>query len=357
VNILIYIGVDEVLIVWILLVFFILIIKVLMGDLISKEKQKNFLVISGIAITLIMGLRYPKYNTVYDLELYYRYYYRLIYTPWTDIFLISRFEPGYVILNKILATIIPWPQFILIFEAAFCVFCVCRFIYKNSDYPFQSIIFYITLGTMAFQLTGFRQAFAMSICLLSIEFIKEKKLFKFLLTVFLATTFHKTSIVFFPFYFIANRVPNWKNNLFSIIAMIFFANFARIITDIGNVIFDMDYGGYIGNKYGGLVPILIYTITIILSFIYSNKIKNKGSLNMLVIGLTIYLMRYTTLALERISFFYTSAVIVQLPNAINVEKDEKIKYLLNILSIVLSIILFVYRLTKEPYGAYSFFWQ
>lgn len=345
-------------IIWLSLVLFLLILKIFMGNLREKRKQKNFLIISGTMIALIMGLRYPDYEVVYDLRLYYDFYNQIINTTsWTEIFLISRFEPGYVILNKLLATIVPWAQFILIFEAVFCVYCVSRFIYKNSEYPFQAILFYICLGTMGFQLTAFRQAFAMSICLLSVEFIKEKKIFRFLLTVLLAMSFHKTALVFFPFYFIANRKPNWKNNLANIIAMVICISFAQIFTNIGNEVFDMQYGDYIGNQLGGLIPILIYILTIIPSSIFANESKNNIAFNMTGIGLTIYLMRYITLALERISFFYAPSIIIQLPNAINSEKNKGTKAIFNFLSIVLAIALFIYRLADADYADYIFFWQ
>jgi len=328
-----------------------------MRDLTEKRKQKKFLIISGLAVIFVMGLRYPEYENVYDLKVYYTYYDHLISTPWNEIFEVSRFEPGYAILNKALATLVPWAQFILIAEAVISVYCVCRFIYKNSEYPFQAMIFYITLGTMVFQLTGFRQAFAMSLCLFGVEYIKRRKVIRFVLIVLLAISIHKSAMVFLPFYFIANRKPTLINNIASIFLIFVTVNLADQITTFGNKMLDTNYSGYRGNPLGGLIPIIIYVITIVLSIIYSRKIKNPIPYNMVILGLTIYLMRYTTLALERISFYFTSAVIVQLSNVINFEPDKKTRAYLNFFAVILAIALFMYRLKDSDFAAYRFFWQ
>ena len=340
-------------IVWLLLVFYLILLKLLMGNLTDKERQKQYLIFTGIAIVLVMGLRYPRYEMVYDLEGYYNYYRNIDSIPWDDIFDYSRFEPGYALLNKILVTIVPWNQFIIIFEAAFCVYSVFRFIYKNSEYPFYAAMFYVTLGTMSFQLTAFRQSFAIGICLMSVEYVKNRKPFKFMLSVLIAMSFHKTALVFAPFYFLGNK----KLRIMSLVLMLSGVYFADVVTEFGNELLDMNYSGYVGNKYGGLVPILMYSITIAISLLYYKKLKKQAPLNMLIIGLGIYLMRYTTLALERISFFYTSGVIIALPDAIYSEPDARLRACFKLLSVILAIVLFIYRLQTSEWADYRFFWQ
>ena len=119
----------------------------------------------------------------------------------------------------------------------------------------------------------------------------------------------------------------------------------------------MNYGEYVGNKFGGIVPIAIYIISIIISLIYTKKRNDKVIFNMSLLGLAIYLMRYTTLALERISFFFSPSLIVQIPNAINMERNRKTRSLLNVLFVVFAILLFMYRLSKAEYANYRFFWE
>ena len=191
------------------LLLYITIIKLFMRKLDSNKKKKTFLLLSGIGIVLVMGCRYPEYKHVTDLKAYYDYYRIIGQLDWSNIFGVYSFEPGYAILNKFLSIFISWPQFILFFEGAFCVFCTSYFIYKNTDEVYDSLFLYITMGLFSFHLTSFRQSIAMSICLLSVELIKKRKFVPFLILVFLASTIHRTAILFIFAYFFINNDIDW----------------------------------------------------------------------------------------------------------------------------------------------------
>ena len=342
---------------WLALVAFLFLVRLVLGRQDSKEKQKRYLVISGVAITAVMGFRYPSYALVTDLETYVRFYERMVHTPWVAIFTVSDFEWGYVVANKLLASVVPWSQFIVIAEAAVCVFCVARFIYKNSDYAFEGMLFYVTIGTMSFHLTGFRQAIAMSICLLGLELVKMRRPVWFAVVVLVAALFHQTAIVFLPAYWLMRRDPNFTRSLAWMALMIAGVLGATAITSLGNMLFEREYGGYVGSVYGGLVPILIYSIVILISLMRRERLRGWIGLNMTMIGLAVYMMRYATLALERISFFFTQGVVVALPEAINSEEDAWLRTVVQISAFSLAVALFVYRVTTSEWGAYRFFWQ
>ena len=344
-------------IVWLILIVYLFFIRIIMGPCITQKSRKVFLILAGIGIVFVMGSRFPQYKVVYDLEIYYHYYGMARKLSWIGLFKYSRFEPGYAIMNKIVSTLVPWDQFILYFEAAFCVGCTFSFIHRNTEDVFLGVLVYVLLGSMGFQLTAFRQAFAMSICLLSVEKVKQRKFIPFLLMVLLAASMHKVAIVFLPAYYILRRPINRKENLLSMIIICLSPFFAKAATMLGNQVLHMNYEGYIGNEYGGLVPILIYFIIIIYSYITANRLDNRVGLNMLIPGLAIYLMRYTTVALERVSFFYTIGAATALPEALRAEKDGKIKVFLKIFAAVLLIMLFIYRLTYAEYANYRFFWE
>ncbi len=61
-------------IVWAALIAYLIILKFTMGKLGNDKKRKRFLIFSSIPIILIMGLRYPEYEVVYDLAGYYSFY-------------------------------------------------------------------------------------------------------------------------------------------------------------------------------------------------------------------------------------------------------------------------------------------
>lgn len=343
--------------VWLGLVAFLLLLRLVLGRQDTKKKQKKYLMLSGIAVAAVMGLRFPAYSVVYDLGGYTDFYTLIRRVPWGSIFTVSEFEYGYVLLNKILASIAPWPQTIVIVEALVCVFAIGRFIYKNSDYPFEAMLFYVTLGTMAFQLTAFRQSFAMSICLLSVEMIKRRRLVWFVLMVLLASMFHVTAIAFLVAYPLGNRRPTFTGSLTYVALVVMGVLAADFATSLGNSLFGMSYGRYVGSPYGGAVPIAIFVLTIGMAIWRRSRLNSWVGLNMTVVGLAIYLMRYTTLALERVSFYFTPGVVVALPDALNSVEDVHLRAALQVVSISLAVALFVYRLFASEWAMYRFFWQ
>lgn len=346
--------------VWIGLIIYIFVVKFFVGPLRSKEKQKRFLIWAGIGIVLIMGARGHEYAEVYDVWVYYHFYEDIAQAPWREIFEVSGFEPGYVLLNKLLATLVPWAQMILIVEAAFCVYAVSRFIYLNSEYPFECIYFFITLETMAFYLTAFRQAFAISICLLSIELIKKRRFKTFCLAILVAASFHKTAIVFFPAYFFVCRRLSVRQKMFLLFAVLVIGLNAKTFLMLGNAWLGFDYDSrYIGNRYGGIVPILIYLIITAYSFgFFKGKYKDNANVgvNMTLIGLGIYICRYSVQILQRMSFFYTPGSIIALPEVINHVREPRLRFSLRTLAIILAFILFLRRIGYSEYGNYQFFW-
>lgn len=344
-------------VVWLVLVVFLFILRLALGRQDTKQKQKTYLVVSGIVVASVMGMRYPYYAVVTDLESYVYFYELMGRTPWAEIFQASRFEYGYVMMNKLLVSVLPWSQSIVFVEAAFVVFCMAHFIYRNSEHAFLGMLYYVTLGTMAFHLTGFRQSFAMGICLLSIECAKSRQLVKFVLLVLLAATFHKSAIAFLPAYFLLNRRPNFVNSVVSIALVLTGAVAADRFTAIGNSLLEMDYGRYVGNAYGGLVPIMIYVVVILITTWKSARARGWIGLNMTIVGLAIYVMRYVTLALERVSFYFTSGITIALPQAVNSEEDPRLRAALHIMSVAAAVSLFVYRLTTSEWASYRFFWS
>lgn len=345
--------------VWLTLLALVFAARAALGSLESTQSRIRYLAVVGAGVVAVMGLRHPLYSGSNDLRNYYRLYERLIDAPWSDIFtIVPQLEPGYVIANKILATVVPWPQFILIAVAGFCVFAISRFVYLNTHHTFEGMLYYVTLGTMEFQLTGFRQAIAIGICLLGLETAKSRHPFRFALIVLIAATFHRTAIVFLLAYFVVGQRPTFSKSLMGIAALVASVYVADILTVQGNTLFGTAYGEfYVGNVYGGVVPILIFLAVIVLSLLKRTDVQRWTGFNLTVTGLVFYVMRYVTLAIERVSFYFTPGVIIGLPEAVSSEGNPHLRAALRVFSVSGAVGLFLYRAAQSDWGAYRFFWQ
>lgn len=344
--------------VWIGLIVWIFIAKALSGNISTDKGKRNFLILFGIVLILIMGCRYADISSKGDLNNYARLYAKIRDVDWKDVIGYNDMEPGYLILNKLFSIIFPWTQSIIFIEAFICVSFTFRFIYKFCNNVFLAVLLYLAQGPFIFQLTGFRQAIAMSICLFAVEFIKKRKLLKFLLLVGLACTFHATAVVFIPFYFMANFKPSFKTTAIYLIYYILMLRFTPQLLSLGSDLTGSDYNtaAYWGNITGPLINLFFYAVTLGLALFLSRYGDKKANWkwNMTLLGVVMYLLRFVSLPFERISFYFSSGIEVYLPELVNdaiVEKEKKLVYY-GLMWIC--IILFLVR-AKTTIGPYNFF--
>ena len=187
------------------------------------EKKKGTLWLIGICLVIMGGLRgnvgadYPVYRSMYNVF--------FAYVDYSEIWAKMRFkdsqldiEWGYVLLNKILF-LLNAPFFIFTLVVSLITISVrLNIFYKNSPYPaFSTLLFFIPVyfttdnGHM-------RQALGMVLCFLSYQFIKKEKLWLFLVCIYFAIGFHKSSILFLPAYWLV-RIPLNSSRIFYMIAI------------------------------------------------------------------------------------------------------------------------------------------
>ena len=345
--------------VWVSLIIWILIARILSGNLATSKEKKTFLIMVGLALIFVMGARYTDVFGKGDLNNYARLYTNIRFVEWENIFKDSGMEPGYLILNKLFSMIFPWTQSIVFIEAAICVLFTFRFIYKFCDNVFLAVLLYLAQGPFIFQLTGFRQAIAMSICLFSVEFIHKRKLFSFLLLLALACTFHITAITFVPFYFLAKLKPSFKTATLYIVCYSVISSVIPMLLLFGSDLTGNDYNkaGFVGNFTGPIINLFFCIITIILGWI-TNKYedyKSSWKWNMSFIGTFMYMLRFISLPFERIAFYYTSGIQIYLSDLIMKSFKKEESKLIYIMFVCICIVLFFTRI-KNTVGPYEFFW-
>lgn len=349
--------------VWISLALFIVVVRALMVSIDTPYKKRQFLWVVGIVTFLVIGLRGGNYENVYDLKVYTEFYEVIGKTPWSQAILNTEFEIGYVILNKLLYMILPFKQAIVLFEAGFCVFSVCYFIYHNSENVFWPFFFYVTLGSMSFMLTGFRQAIAICVCLLSVELIKKKKWFWFIVVVLLASTFHSSALVFIVSYFVVNSKFIQKRKWSLVFVVIAMMILAPQIIGLGKFFSQGELVASDTATYSlnGIVPIILYSFSLF-SQILLDKHEEDNDLPkvlspIIAVGLGLYLLRFYNMALERLAWYYTQAAYICLSNSFGIFKKDKNFIIFKVLVIFLSLFLYYKRLQTADYAAYSFFWS
>ena len=347
-------------IVWISLIIYVFLINIIISKIKVKDKNKWFLIFAGLGVIFIMGSR-SHLTGVPDINVYYNYYDYISNIAFKDIFKYNPygFEVGYILLNKVFSLFLHNPQTILYLEAFICVSCTSYFIYKNSQKMFDSLIYFICFGCMMFALSGFRQAIAMSICLVSIEFIKKKKFIPFFILVLIACTFHQTAVIFFVSYFVINS--DFKIEHISALALFFILviGFNDKIIFIANNVFNRHYEGYTGSAFNGIMYVIIDLLIIAMAIITkkNNNNKNKIGINMTVLSLIFFVSGYFVEISQRISWYFLYGTIIALPNLYTLIENKRNQEVVRFLFLIFAILLFIYRFSNNQYSNYEFFWS
>lgn len=357
-------------IVWIGMFIFIVGIKLIMGTLYTEKQKKNYLMIVGFTLAMLFALRGENYGGVYDLRVYMDFFERTANTEWSRLFVNPEFEVGFVVLNKLLSYISHNGRTIVVFHAFFCIYSVCRFIYKNTNEVFWAFLFFFSLGNMGFFLTGMRQAIAICICLIAVESAKKRKLFSFAVTSLIAFSIHQSALVFVVMYLLLRLDIFKRDKKIIVLPIVLMIIFSSQIISFGQVLSDEVHAAETAKfSFNGIVPILIYTITILGQILF---VKNKNGktqdapsierkdpyigFSMTAMGLGLYFLRFYNMALERISFYYLQGAPVALADVVGYLKRDRYGRAIEMIIIILCFLLFLRRLSGASYANYVFFW-
>ncbi len=350
-------------IIWIIVILVLLLLNILLNIFKFKDIKKKYIILSSIVIIFFIGSRSVRYPRISDMDIYYNFYKIVSKIPISNILLYkyNNFETGYIIFNKLLTIFFDSPQTIIYIEAIICVISFSIYIYKNSEKPMDSYIFFVAFGLLRFTLTGFRQSIAMSICLLSIEFIKKRKLIPFILMIFLASTFHKTALLFLPSYFLLNNEINLRNIFRYLIFFFVVFIFNNIIVELANTLFRRNY--YSGNYESSGIGFIFTFVFVLFLFLLSKKngykqvcSKYKIELNLTIISFLLFIFSYFMPSIvQRISWYYYYGLATAIPNLY--PKNSKSLLLCRIIFILIGIVLIIHRFSDPVYRNYIFFWQ
>lgn len=175
--------------------------------------RKLYIILISILLALQSGLRNVAVGA--DTYAYYEWFERVKLTTWEQIiysvkeyyqFGISK-DPGYEVFQKIVQLFIGNYQIYLIFIALILFTSLGFFIYYNTWYISEvmfAFVLYSVLFYSTYSITALRQSIVAAATLWGFELIKRKKLIPFILILLIASTLHKSVLIFLPFYFIAN---------------------------------------------------------------------------------------------------------------------------------------------------------
>ena len=117
------------------------------------------------------------------------------------------FEPGFLLFSTICKTISSNYHFFIFVNSLVNILLLNIFIkrYLPTRKYVLGIMIFILMGGFNNEIDLLRSSKSVLLFMISIKYIEEKKLSKFLLINLIGLSFHSMSIIFFPLYFFLNR--------------------------------------------------------------------------------------------------------------------------------------------------------
>lgn len=291
---------------------------------------------------IFVGLRDP-YTVGRDSENYFLFFYSILDT---DIFL-TNFEIGYSLFNQVIAKLFgndyAYPLFLA--TGVISVGGVLIFLNKYSQSLFLSCLLFFLLRFFDWHFSMMRQVIAISFILLSFKYIIENKIFYYILLVVCAAFFHRSALIFVPFYFLINIVRPPKLSpkiviLLNMTVLLLLKPIEYLIYTICNYIPQLnDYMYYLSNEtfQSGIGTIIIFILFFALFVIilinnddYCNKLSSDADRRINYIfsyssltGIIILAISIRVAQFERLALYFLTPICVMAINILLTQKKWK----------------------------------
>ncbi len=329
----------------------------------TQKKKKIYCGIVALQWILISGLRhwsvgadtyayYERFEVVKTFSWDY-----LLSNSWDYLFNgASVKDPAYDLLVKAFQTISGDYQVFLIFIATVFTVLMARWVYKYSSLPELSFIVYSVLFYAFYSVTGHRQTLATAlIVFLGYECAKERKPIKFAILAFVAFMLHKSSLVFIPYYFIANiaLTPAYIGIVAVVIALLFVmgdAIYAPVAFFLG---FGEEQIYYEGGGTSTFVFLMLAVCIATISFhlwISKRREDSRFMYNLIFLTLASTLLVIHQQSFMRVQQYYSMVIMLTIPELVlSIKKQyQPIVYFIGI------AIMLAFLISVNPYYKFYF---
>jgi len=336
----------------------------------KDSNRKKYIQIISFILILQSGLRNVAVGA--DTYAYYESFEELKRISWSGIYdsILDYYkfgigkDVGFIVFEKIVQYFTGEYQLFLMLIAVLFFTALGNFIYKNTTRLYDAIIAFVIYSVLFyafFSITGHRQTIATAVTLYSFELIKKKKLIAFVIMILIASTIHKSALLFLPFYFIA-QISNAKY-FYRIVLLLF-----PVIMINRNAIstYFKVLGGYeeygINEQAGTFMFTAMFLLISLVALLRTKSILKfnpnaRYYYNAFAVALLFLPLTWVNPSAMRVVQYFSIFMLLFIPEIIHSFSTVsiKIKRDITIFTIIILIVLFI---KSNWNGAqYAFFWQ
>jgi len=324
-----------------------------------KKENKIFLLLIVMFIQLLFLYVFNDYKIFPDTLDYLRAFDYSLQVGWCDVYKIQHFAPeikldlGWCYYTKALSFLCSYDRILLFATGIIIIISYFVLIKRYSLIPWLSILLFIS--TVFYDsLFVLRQNLAVAICLFSIPYIRQRKIFQFSALIFLAFSMHQTAIIFVLLYLLYPLKID-KKFFFIVVSLgiLFYMGFHFALNFaathlIGFEIYNEDI--FEGSNNTLLILSLSVLLFVLICYYPFFEINEYDRLLFHMYAL-FFMIELSRIGLPgtigRLNLYFYPAVVLLLPNAIKRIKVPVLKY---ISITVISIVYFIFMIKHMSYG-------
>lgn len=283
----------------------------------NRKRELTFLLIVFVILGVTSAIRYST-----GIDYSYTYapgYEQVLQNP--DISLFGHhYEPGYMLLQKIVAFFSSNYQMIFVVTSLLIIglFCICYAKYSSNVY--LSVMLFLLLSEYYCTMNFIRQSIAGIIALFALEFLKKKKFLPYLMIILVASTFHKSALILIPFFFI-NLIPlnKWVLAVYSAVTALIYFNTDKIM----GLVTQYWYKGYhmesvhVQSTFEWPFALAMF-VQFLIIFLGSARLRKKDKSNYVYVNYAFFAFFFTLMGtrhsiLDRFSIYFEFAFPLSIP--------------------------------------------
>jgi hypothetical protein len=329
-----------------------------------EKRNKGALVFFFLWLTVLIMLRHESVGS--DTRNYIRKFLTFDRMGWEQLGKETA-EIGFTVFNKIVLVITKNPRIFLMIAAILTVMMIYPTYKRLCTDTSLTIVLFCIMSTFVMMFSGIRQMLAIGMGFVAYEFIRNKKVRPFIITVCVAVTFHTSAFMLafmYPLYH-AKITKKWLYVVVPVLVMVFVFNgpiFSVLTAILGR--FTKYEGSF--SSTGAYTMLILFAIFAVFTFLIPDEsqldAETIGLRNFLLLSLVIQMFAPLHTLAMRMNYYYIIFIPLLLPKIIECRSKRwnQVAVLGRHVMVVFFLLYFFYTAFKGSalhVFPYHFFWE
>lgn len=316
-----------------------------------ESNRGNKIIVDTFFVIWLVLLLFRSERVGIDLSVYKMNFNNYIFLSWKEIFngiFEGEFEAGFVVISKIISYLTDNFRAMIIICACISVIPIWILYRNEAHIGFFAIVMFLNIAPFPMYFSGLRQAMAMALVMPCYYFCKNKKIWHFLLMVFIAFLFHRSAMILllmYPIYHLRLKKAYHIVYIAPIIAAIYVLKkpiFSFLLNFVGD--YADEYEDAIKDT-GAYAVTLLLAILLVYAFLVANSdiidYDTMGLRNLMILSVILQVFSGVHTIAMRMNYYFLLLVPLAVCKVVK-NGDKKIKDIIHLSLICMMAFFFAY---------------